>query len=139
MEEVPQTTKAKIVDALIGWGIPAMCMAFPFLAWIDAVGSFLRQIGWRLVTFGISALVFLLVKLLISLLKAKSRIHALNDELNSDFRRRLEPVPGKGVYRDKASGEIICPRCVAERNTPSPMAAESEYYVCGACDNMVSR
>lgn len=61
------------------------------------------------------------------------------NKIESDFGICLELVPGRAYYRDKVSGAIICPRCVAERNTPSPMAAKREHYVCGACENMVSR
>lgn len=139
MAEDQQTTKSRILDAMIGWVVPAMCAAVPLVAWIDAVGSALRLLGWRFVAALFSILVFALAKLAVMWLKERAKVKKLHETLESDFRRRLEPVPGKGVYRDKASGEIICPRCVAERNTPSPMATESEYYVCGACDNMVSR
>ncbi len=139
MAEERQTIKSRLLDALIGWGVPALCSAVPLLAWIDAASSALRLLGWRFVTVFTSLLVFALTKLVVMLLKERGKVRALKGELDSDFRRRLAPVPGKGVYRDKDSGEIICPRCVAERNTPSPMAVEREYYVCGACDNMVGR
>lgn len=60
------------------------------------------------------------------------------NKIESDFRTRLELVPGRAYYRDKVSGAIICPRCVANKNIPSPMAKEGDYYVCGACENMIS-
>ena len=139
MAEERQTIKSRLLDALIGWGVPALCSAVPLLAWIDAASSALRLLGWRFVTVFISMLVFALAKLVVMLLKERDKVRSLEAKLENDFRRCLEPVPGKGVYRDKRSGEIICPRCIAERNTPSPMAVEREYYVCGACENMVSR
>lgn len=139
MSEEPQTTKSRILDALIGWGVPAICSALPALAWIDAFSSVLRSLGWRFVAVLFSLLLFVAGRLCFIWLKEKVKVRSLEAKLENDFRTHLEPVKGKGVYRDKRNGEIICPRCVAERNTPSPMAAEREYYVCGACENMVSR
>ena len=62
--------------------------------------------------------------------------------LREDFHNSLECVTGEGVYRDKRNDEIICPRCVADKNTPSPMyiadlAFEGLTYICGACGNKV--
>ena len=139
MSEGPQSIKSRILDHVIDWGIPSLCSTIPLLAWIDSVASVLRSFGWRFVTVSVSILFFAVARLIILLLREKSNVRTLNEKLSRDFRIYLDPVKGKGVYRDKRNGEIICPRCVAERNTPSPMAIESEYYVCGACDNMVSR
>jgi len=131
--------KSRLLDALIGWVVPLLCSMIPLLAWIDAVGAVFRLLGWRFVTVLFTLLVFAIAKLVVMWLQERGKVRKLNEKLDSDFRRRLVPVPGKGVYSDKDSGEIICPRCVAERNTPSPMAVEREYYVCGACGNMVGR
>ena len=132
----------KLQEAFINWGIPALCSAIPFLAWIDFVTSFLRTLGWRTVTGVVSILVFLMVKLFLLLRASQSKYKELQNEVNNDYHQYMEPVPGKGVYRDKRNNEIICPRCVAERNIPSPMYrvnyyAEGWTYTCGACQNKV--
>lgn len=138
MIEDSPSTKAQIKEALIAWGLPTLFSSFPFLMWLDAAGAFLRQLGWQFVTIGISALIFVLVRLFVLLQKERANVRVLNEKLASDFRTRLELVPGRAYYRDKVSGAIICPRCVANKNIPSPMAKEGDYYVCGACEKMIS-
>jgi len=139
MSEEPRSTQSQIKEALIGWGVPALCASIPALAWIDAFSSVLRSLGWRFVALLFSLLLFGAGRLYFMWRKEKAKVRSLEAKLENDFKTHLEPVKGKGVYRDKRNGEIICPRCVAERNTPSPMAAQREHYVCGACENMVSR
>ena len=92
----------------------------------------------------VSVLMFFTVRMIYLWFVERGRRRELEARLKNDYRQFLEHVPGKGVYRDKRTGEIICPRCVADKNTPSPMykadlAFQGESYVCGACQNTVRR
>ena len=133
---------SKIKDAFISWGVPALCSAVPFLALFDVVATFFRSIGWRGVTGVISLLVFGVVRLFWMWHAIRVQYKKLQADVKEDYHQYLEPVSGKGVYRDKRNNEIICPRCVAEKNTPSPMYKVNYYgrgwhYTCGACQNQV--
>lgn len=134
--------KNQIAEALISWGVPALCSAVPFLAWFDVIASFLRSIGWRVVTGVVSLLIFGVVRLFWMWRATRHQYKKLQEDVQEDYHQYLTPVPGKGVYRDKRNNEIICPRCVAERNIPSPMYkiayyAKGWHYTCGACQNQV--
>lgn len=138
MSEEEASIKSQVLSAFLGWGVPALCSAFPFLAWFDAIRSILRLMGWHTVTAILSILVFAIVRLTYLLLRERKRTKALSE----DFHAFIEYVPGGGVYRDTRNGEIICPRCVADKNTPSPMykvdlAFEGLTYICGGCGNKV--
>ena len=138
MSEEEASIKSQVLAALLGWGVPALCSAIPFLAWFDAIRFILRLMGWHTVTAILSILVFAIVRLTYLLLRERKITKALRE----DFHAFLECVPGAGVYRDKRNGEIICPRCVADKNTPSPMykvdlAFEGLTYICGGCGNKV--
>ena len=138
MSEGESSLKSQILAATIGWGVPALFSALPFLAWFEAVRSILKLMGWHIVAAILSILVFAICRLTFMLLSERKKVK----DLKEDFRTYIEYVPGGGVYRDKRNGEIICPRCVADKNTPSPMykedlAFEGLTYICGACDNKV--
>lgn len=138
MSEEESSIKSQILAAFLGWGVPALFSAIPFLAWFDAIRSILQLMGWHTVTAILSILIFAIVRLTFLLLRERKFVKALRE----DFHAFIEYVPGEGVYRDKRNGEIICPRCVADKNTPSPMyiadlAFEGLTYICGACGNKV--
>lgn len=138
MSEEESSIRSQVLAAFLGWGVPALFSAIPFLAWFDAARAVLKLMGWHTVTAILSILVFAICRL-IYLLRRERKVAK---ELKADFHAYLEYVPGGGVYRDSRNGEIICPRCVADKNVPTPMykvdlAFEGLTYVCGGCGNKV--
>ena len=141
MNEEKSSTWVTIKESAIGWGIPTLFSAIPFIAWYNVCADFLRALGWRFVTAVFSVLMFACVRTFYLWLAERSKRKEVESELENDYRRYLEPVPGKGVYRDRRNGEVVCPRCVAEKNVPTPMyeIEPGLTYACGACGCMVPK